>query len=81
VDFTRNEDGQVLRRGAISVETLRETAPDLLDVIEKGKVAEESPSTASGRSQDEDESSNGAAENPDEDESSNGSGSTPAAGG
>jgi L-threonylcarbamoyladenylate synthase len=81
VDFTRNEDGQVLRRGAISVETLRETAPDLLDVIEKGKVAEESPSTASRRSQDEDESSNGAAENPDEDESSNGSGSTPAAGG
>ena len=79
VDFTRNEDGQVLRRGAISVETLRETAPDLLDVIEKGKVAEESPSPASGRSQDEDDSSNGAAVN--RDESSNGSGSTPAAGG
>jgi hypothetical protein len=94
VDFTRNEDGQVLRRGAISVETLRETAPDLLDVIEKGKVAEQSASTTSVRSQDEDESSRGAAENQDEDQSSrgagenqdearasNGSGSTPAAGG
>jgi L-threonylcarbamoyladenylate synthase len=94
VDFTRNEDGQVLRRGAISVETLRETAPDLVDVIEKGKVADESASTTSGRSQDEDESlkgagenqdedesSNGAAENQDEAQASNGSGSTPAAGG
>jgi tRNA threonylcarbamoyl adenosine modification protein (Sua5/YciO/YrdC/YwlC family) len=29
VDFTRREDGEVLRRGAISVETLRETAPSL----------------------------------------------------
>jgi len=73
VDFTRNEDGQVLRRGAISVETLRETAPDLLDVIEKGKVAEEN--------QDADDSSNGAGENQDEARASNGSGSTPAAGG
>ena len=94
VDFTRNEDGQVLRRGAISVETLRETAPDLVDVIEKGEVAEESASTTSGRSQDEDDSLKGAAENQDEDDSlkgaaenqdearaSNGSGSTPAAGG
>ncbi|HET8915610.1 MAG TPA: Sua5/YciO/YrdC/YwlC family protein, partial [Propionibacteriaceae bacterium] len=32
VDFTRREDGEVLRRGAISVETLRETAPSLGDL-------------------------------------------------
>jgi L-threonylcarbamoyladenylate synthase len=32
VDFTRQEDGEVLRRGAISVETLRETAGSLGDL-------------------------------------------------
>jgi L-threonylcarbamoyladenylate synthase len=32
VDFTRHEDGEVLRPGAISVETLRETAPRLRDL-------------------------------------------------
>jgi L-threonylcarbamoyladenylate synthase len=73
VDFTRNEDGQVLRRGAISVETLRETAPDLLDVNESSNGAAEN--------QDKDESSNGAGENSDEARASNGSGPAPAAGG
>jgi tRNA threonylcarbamoyl adenosine modification protein (Sua5/YciO/YrdC/YwlC family) len=73
VDFTRNEDGQVLRRGAISVETLRETVPDLLDVNESSNGVAEN--------QDEDESSNGAEENSDEARVSNGSGPTPAAGG
>lgn len=32
VDFSRREDGEVLRRGAISVETLRETASSLHDL-------------------------------------------------
>jgi L-threonylcarbamoyladenylate synthase len=73
VDFTRHEDGQVLRRGAISVETLRETVPDLLDVNES--------SNGAAANQDEDESSNGAGENSDEARASNGSGPTPAAGG
>ena len=48
VDFTRHGDGQVLRRGAISVETLRETAPDLLDLPTEAEVAEDGPSTSSG---------------------------------
>jgi len=82
VDFTRHDDGQVLRRGAISVETLRETAPNLLDLIDEGTVAEEDPTTGSGLSQDEEDgSSNGSGLSHDGDESSNGSGSTPAAGG
>lgn len=82
VDFTRHDDGQVLRRGAISVETLRETVPNLLDLIDEGTVAEEGLATGSGLSQDEgDGSSNGAGLSHDADGSSNGSGSTPAAGG
>ena len=36
VDFTHEEDGQVLRRGAISVDTLRETVPNLLDLADDG---------------------------------------------
>ena len=32
VDFSRDDEGQVLRRGAISVETLRETVPNLRDL-------------------------------------------------
>lgn len=32
VDFTRSDDGQVLRRGALDLGTLRETLPDLADV-------------------------------------------------
>jgi L-threonylcarbamoyladenylate synthase len=37
VDFTRREDGDVLRRGAISVETLRETAPSLHDLTREAQ--------------------------------------------
>lgn len=48
VDFTRHGDGQVLRRGAISVETLRETAPDLLDLPTEAEVAVDGPATSSG---------------------------------
>ena len=86
VDFTRNEDGQVLRRGAISVETLRETAPDLLDVNESSNGAAENrdkdeSSNRAAENQDKDESSNGVGENSDEARASNGSGPTPAAGG
>jgi L-threonylcarbamoyladenylate synthase len=48
VDFTHHEDGEVLRRGAISVETLRETAPNLLDLTDEADVAEDGRSTGSG---------------------------------
>jgi L-threonylcarbamoyladenylate synthase len=48
VDFTHHEDGEVLRRGAISVETLRETAPNLLDLTDEAGVAEDGRSTGSG---------------------------------
>ncbi|HKN45231.1 MAG TPA: Sua5/YciO/YrdC/YwlC family protein, partial [Propionibacteriaceae bacterium] len=48
VDFTHHEDGEVLRRGAISVETLRETAPDLRDLTDESDVAQDGPSTGSG---------------------------------
>jgi tRNA threonylcarbamoyl adenosine modification protein (Sua5/YciO/YrdC/YwlC family) len=41
VDFTHEEDGQVLRRGAISLETLRETVPNLLDLADDGDVEED----------------------------------------
>ena len=50
VDFTRHEHGQVLRRGAISVETLRETAPDLLDLRNEAEVVEDRPPADSGHS-------------------------------
>jgi tRNA threonylcarbamoyl adenosine modification protein (Sua5/YciO/YrdC/YwlC family) len=48
VDFTQHEEGEVLRRGAISVETLRETAPDLRDLTDESDVAQDGPSTGSG---------------------------------
>ena len=35
VDFTQSSDGEVLRLGALSVEVLRETLPDLVDVPEQ----------------------------------------------
>jgi tRNA threonylcarbamoyl adenosine modification protein (Sua5/YciO/YrdC/YwlC family) len=47
VDFTQHEDGQVLRRGEIRVETLRETVPNLRDMSEEAEVAGDSPSTGS----------------------------------
>jgi L-threonylcarbamoyladenylate synthase len=37
VDFTQREDGDVLRWGAISVETLRETAPSLRDLTSEAQ--------------------------------------------
>jgi L-threonylcarbamoyladenylate synthase len=49
VDFTQNEEGQVLRRGGISVETLRETVPDLRDMGDEAEARGGSPSTSSGR--------------------------------
>jgi L-threonylcarbamoyladenylate synthase len=48
VDFTQHEDGQVLRRGGISVETLRGTVPNLRDMNDKTEVLGDSPSTSSG---------------------------------
>lgn len=45
VDFTQDEHGQVLRRGGISVETLRETVPNLRDMYDEAEVpGEEGPS-------------------------------------
>lgn len=34
VDFSRHEDGEVLRHGALDVAVLRETLPDLVDLVE-----------------------------------------------
>jgi L-threonylcarbamoyladenylate synthase len=48
VDFTQHEDGQVLRRGGISVETLRETVPNLGDMSDEAEVPADSPSSSSG---------------------------------
>jgi L-threonylcarbamoyladenylate synthase len=78
VDFSRHEDGQVLRRGAISVETLRQTIPNLLDLTDEGEVSEEAPSTGSDQD-DEDGPAQGSG--PDEDGSAPGSGQNPASGG
>jgi L-threonylcarbamoyladenylate synthase len=47
VDFTQHEDGQVLRRGGISVETLRETVPNLRDMNDEAEVSGEGPSGTS----------------------------------
>jgi L-threonylcarbamoyladenylate synthase len=47
VDFTQHEDGQVLRRGGISVETLRETVPSLRDLRVEAEVPVDDPSTSS----------------------------------
>jgi L-threonylcarbamoyladenylate synthase len=48
VDFTRREDGEVLRRGAISVETLRETAPSLRELTSEAQGPQQSSSSGSG---------------------------------
>jgi L-threonylcarbamoyladenylate synthase len=48
VDFTRFEDGEVLRRGAISVETLRETAPRLRDLPVDTQDRPDGPSSGPG---------------------------------
>ena len=48
VDFSRHDDGEVVRRGAISVEILRETAPNLRDLTDETDGAEDGPATPSG---------------------------------
>ena len=77
VDFSRHEDGQVLRRGAINVETLRQTAPNLLDLTDEGEVNEAALST--GSDQDQDGPAQGSGR--DEDGPAPGSGPNPASGG
>ena len=73
VDFTQNESGQVLRRGAISVETLRDTVPNLIDFTEESE-APDSPSAESGDIAKEDGASNRPRPSQDEDGTSTGSG-------
>jgi len=41
VDFTRNPTGEVLRVGALPVDVLRETLPDLVDLTEPDREAED----------------------------------------
>jgi L-threonylcarbamoyladenylate synthase len=48
VDFTRHDDGEVLRRGAISVATLRETAPSLRELTSDAQDPQQAPLSASG---------------------------------
>jgi tRNA threonylcarbamoyl adenosine modification protein (Sua5/YciO/YrdC/YwlC family) len=48
VDFTRHENGEVLRPGAISTEILREVAPNLRDLTDEAEVSDGGPSTGSG---------------------------------
>lgn len=40
VDFTQSDDGEILRRGALSLEVLRETLPDLADLYDGSDAAE-----------------------------------------
>ena len=47
VDFTQHETGQVLRRGGISLDTLRETVPNLRDMSDDAEVLGDGPSTGS----------------------------------
>ena len=42
VDFTQHDTGEVLRRGALSLAVLRETLPDLRDLVETADDATES---------------------------------------
>ena len=48
VDFTRHDDGEVLRRGALSVETLRETVPRLRDLTSEPQDRPNGPSSGPG---------------------------------
>ena len=41
VDFTRRADGEVLRRGALSVDVIRDTLPDVTDLVEEPDVESE----------------------------------------
>ena len=47
VDFSRDDEGQVLRRGAISVEMLRETVPNLRDLTDDDDRTEDDPESDS----------------------------------
>ena len=46
VDFTRYDDGQVLRRGALDLETLRATVPGLRDLDQPEPAPEPEPEAA-----------------------------------
>jgi tRNA threonylcarbamoyl adenosine modification protein (Sua5/YciO/YrdC/YwlC family) len=48
VDFTRYEDGEVVRLGAIGRDTLRETAPSLHDLTGVAQDLQDGPSSGSG---------------------------------
>jgi len=48
VDFTRYEDGEVVRLGAIGRDTLRETAPSLRDLTGVAQDLQDGPSSGSG---------------------------------
>ncbi|WP_375426454.1 L-threonylcarbamoyladenylate synthase [uncultured Friedmanniella sp.] len=43
VDFSRHEEGEVLRHGALDVALLRETLPDLIDLVEPEPEPEPEP--------------------------------------
>ena len=40
VDFTQSDDGEILRRGVLSLETLRETLPQLADLYDGSEASE-----------------------------------------
>lgn len=46
VDFTRQDSGEVLRHGVISVDTLRETCPGLVDLVPPEPEPEPDPAEA-----------------------------------
>ncbi|MET0692642.1 MAG: L-threonylcarbamoyladenylate synthase [Propionibacteriaceae bacterium] len=53
VDFSQRDEGEVLRHGALSVEVLRETLPELDDLVESSveeSPADEEPATDSDQS-------------------------------
>jgi len=43
VDFTQREEGDLLRRGVLGLEVLRETLPDLVDLTEPEQAASDRP--------------------------------------
>ena len=48
VDFSQFDEGEVLRHGAIDVEVLRETLPDLLDATEEAQEEPTEPELIEG---------------------------------
>ena len=57
VDFSQFDEGEVLRHGAINVEVLRETLPDLLDATEEGQEEPTEPELIDGEEEPEGEDS------------------------